>query len=61
MCPICVGSALLFLTGASSAGGLTVIASRALGRGPSGVQAHPPAQSATQQHDRIGTAMPKRA
>ena len=31
MCPACIGSALLLLTGASSAGGLALIASRACG------------------------------
>ena len=33
MCPACIGSALLLLTGASSAGGLALIASRACGAG----------------------------
>jgi hypothetical protein len=33
MCPVCIGSALLLLTGASSAGGLALIASRACGAG----------------------------
>jgi hypothetical protein len=31
MCPACIGSALLLLTGASSAGGIALIASRACG------------------------------
>jgi hypothetical protein len=31
MCPVCIGSALLLLTGASSAGGLALVASRACG------------------------------
>jgi hypothetical protein len=33
MCPACIGSALLLLTGASSAGGFALIASRACGAG----------------------------
>jgi len=33
MCPACIGSAFLLLTGASSAGGLALIASRAFGAG----------------------------
>ena len=31
MCPLCVGSALLALTGAGSAGGLALLGARALG------------------------------
>lgn len=31
MCPLCIGSALLVLTGVSSAGGLAVIMARAAG------------------------------
>jgi len=31
MCPACIGSALLLLTGATSTGGLALVASRALG------------------------------
>ena len=31
MCPACIGSALLLLTGTTSAGGLALIASRTLG------------------------------
>jgi len=31
MCPLCIGSALLVLTGAGSAGGLAVIVARAAG------------------------------
>jgi hypothetical protein len=33
MCPLCIGSALLALTGASSAGGLVLIAARLIGTG----------------------------
>jgi hypothetical protein len=33
MCPVCIGSALLVVTGASSAGGLAVIVARAVGAG----------------------------
>jgi hypothetical protein len=33
MCPLCVGSALLALTGAGSASGLALIGARALGLG----------------------------
>jgi hypothetical protein len=33
MCPLCVGSALLALTGATSAGGLALVGARALGLG----------------------------
>jgi hypothetical protein len=33
MCPVCIGSALLLLSGTSSAGGLALIASRACGAG----------------------------
>jgi len=33
MCPLCIGSALLVLTGAGSAGGLAVIVARAAGAG----------------------------
>jgi hypothetical protein len=33
MCPLCLGSALLALTGASSAGGLVLIAARLVGSG----------------------------
>jgi len=32
MCPLCIGSALLAVTGASSAGGLAVIAARIAGK-----------------------------
>jgi len=34
MCPVCIGSALLALAGASSAGGLVLIAVRAVAGGP---------------------------
>jgi hypothetical protein len=34
MCPLCIGSALLVLTGAGSAGGLAVIVARAAGARP---------------------------
>jgi hypothetical protein len=34
MCPLCVGSALLALTGAGSAGGLAVIVARVAGANP---------------------------
>jgi hypothetical protein len=34
MCPACIGSALVLLTGASSAGGVALIASRVLGTRP---------------------------
>ena len=33
MCPLCIGSAFLVLTGAGSAGGLAVIVARAAGAG----------------------------
>ena len=33
MCPLCIGSALLALTGAGSAGGLALIVARAAGAG----------------------------
>jgi hypothetical protein len=33
MCPLCIGSAFLALTGASSAGGLVLIAARVVGAG----------------------------
>jgi hypothetical protein len=38
MCPACIGSALLLLSGAGSAGGLAVVAARVLGAGRSGKQ-----------------------
>jgi hypothetical protein len=34
MCPLCIGSALLALTGAGSAGGLAVIVARVAGADP---------------------------
>ena len=33
MCPLCIGSALLAVSGAGSAGGLALIAARVLGAG----------------------------
>jgi hypothetical protein len=33
MCPVCIGSTLLALTGASSAGGLVLLAARVVGAG----------------------------
>ena len=45
MCPVCIGSAWLVLTGTGSAGGLTLIAARVLGARP----AQPPAAKLTHQ------------
>jgi hypothetical protein len=49
MCPVCIGSALLVLTGTGSAGGLTLVAARVLGARAAKTPAplprpHPPAQ-----------------
>ena len=49
MCPLCIGSVLLVLTGAGSAGGLAVIVARAAGaratpRAPDAAQLNPPCE-----------------
>jgi hypothetical protein len=45
MCPVCIGSALLVLTGTGSAGGLALVAARVLGSRPQKAPA-PPARAA---------------
>jgi hypothetical protein len=57
MCPVCIGSALLVLTGTGSAGGLTLVAARVLGARAAKTPAprpRPPAQLRIQEdHRRI--------
>jgi len=51
MCPVCIGSAFLALTGAGSAGGLVLVAARVLGAGrPPGGGDGPGNQDARADH-----------
>jgi hypothetical protein len=53
MCPACIGSALLLLTGATSAGGLAVFGVRAVGTRPAATRAEESATRNVPTHQEL--------